>query len=166
VASYNNAFSSNAANNDLSLNGVFVNPNRALNAEGRTPQDFTHEVKGLWTYRLAAWGGLNLSGVYRYQSGRTWARSVGGLGPEIQLVSVLVEPRATRQLDAVHTIDLRVEKMWSPRKPVTLSVFADVFNATNLGVATRNVELSGPNFGVPAQWLEPRTLRAGARVLF
>jgi hypothetical protein len=79
---------------------------------------------------------------------------------------VLVQPRATRQLDAVHSLDLRVEKTWSPRKPVTLSLFADVFNAGNLGVSLRNIELSGPNLGVPAQWIEPRTLRAGARVLF
>ena len=47
VGSYNNAFSSNAANADLSTNGNFVNPNRRLNAEGRTPQDFTHELKVL-----------------------------------------------------------------------------------------------------------------------
>jgi hypothetical protein len=36
VGSYNNSFTSNAGTADLSYNGNFVNPNRALNAEGRT----------------------------------------------------------------------------------------------------------------------------------
>jgi hypothetical protein len=167
VGSYNNAFSSNAANNDLSTNGVFVNPNRALNAEGRTPQDFTHEVKLLGTYRLPAWGGVNVSGVYRYQSGRPWARSASGFGSQTELFALYMEPRATRELPAVNTLDLRLEKTWKPSQKLgTLGVFADIFNVGNQGVSLKDTEVSGPNFGVPARWIEPRTLRAGIRLLF
>jgi hypothetical protein len=167
VGSYNNDFSSNAANNDLSTNGNFVNPNRALNAEGRTPQDFTHEVKVLGTYRLPAWGGVNVSGVYRYQTGRPWARSASGFGSQTELFALYMEPRATRELPAVNTLDLRLEKTWKPSQKLgTLGGFVDVFNAGNQGVPLRATEVSGPNFGVPAKWIEPRTLRAGVRMMF
>jgi hypothetical protein len=166
VGSYNNAFSSNAGTNDLGANGVFANPNRALNAEGRTPQDFPHEVKVLGTYRLQWWGGLNVSGVYRYQSGRIWARSAA-FGPQTQLIAITVEPRGARQLDAVNTLDLRVEKTWKPsNRAATLGAFADVFNVANQGIALGVNSVSGPNFALPTQWTEPRTLRVGLRVMF
>ena len=167
VGNYNNSFSSNAGTADLSYNGNFVNPNRALNAEGRTPQDFGHELKGLWTYRLPVWGGLNVSGVYLHQSGRFWARAINtGSVPEVHLVSVLVEPRATRQMPDVHRVDLRLEKTFRLRKAETIGVFADVFNAGNQGVPLGMNNVSGPNFGVPNNWIEPRSLRAGVRLMF
>jgi hypothetical protein len=168
VGSYNNSFTSNAGTADLSYNGNFVNPNRALNAEGRTPQDFGHELKGLWTYRLPAWGGLNVSGVYLHQSGRLWARAINTSGfPEVHLISVLVEPRATRQMPAVHRLDVRVEKTFKPgQRAGTVGVFADVFNVGNQGVPLSVNNVSGLNFGVPNVWLEPRSLRAGVRVMF
>jgi hypothetical protein len=166
VGSYNNAFSSNAANSDLGTNGAFVNPNRLLNAEGRTPQDFTHELKVLGTYRLAPWGGLNLSGIYRYQSGRPWARAAS-FDAQTLVSQIFVEPRATRSLPAVNTLDLRVEKTWHPSPKLgTFGVFADVFNVNNQGLALVITNTSGANFGVPARWSEPRTLRAGVRVMF
>jgi hypothetical protein len=50
-----------------------------------------------------------------------------------------------------------------------LGVFLDVFNVGNIGTVDstwRNpvTLLSGPNFGVPQAWVEPRTMRLGARV--
>ena len=168
VGSYNNSFTSNAGTADLSPNGNFVNPNRALNTEGRTPQDFGHELKGLWTYRLPVWGGLNVSGVYLHQSGRLWARAINTSGlPEVHLISVLVEPRATRQMPGVHRVDLRLEKTFRPSpRAATVGIFADVFNAGNQGVPLGVTNVSGANFGVPNNWQEPRSLRAGVRLLF
>jgi hypothetical protein len=166
VGSFNNSFSSNAGSNDLGTNGDFVNPNRALNAEGRTPQDFTHELKALGTYRLQQWGGVNLSAVYVWQSGRTWQRTAA-FGPQTQLFALAVEPRAARQMPPVNRLDLRVEKTFQTAwKAGTFGVFADVFNVTNQGVPLGMNNVSGPNFGVPNNWLEPRSLRAGVRVMF
>jgi hypothetical protein len=166
VGNYNNAFTSNAANADLGTAGSFVNPNKLINADGRTPQDFTHEVKVLGTYRVEPWGGLNVSGVYRYQSGRPWSRTAN-FGAQTQTFQVFVEPRGTRQLPAANVLDLRVEKTWTPSRRIgTLGLFADVFNVTNQGIALRIDAGSGPNFGVPTQWIEPRMLRVGARVSF
>jgi len=165
VGSYNNAFGSNAANSDLGTSGNFVNPNRLLNTEGRTPQDFTHEVKVLGTCRIPTWGGATLGGVYRYQSGRPWARSAN-FGAQTQ-TSVFVEPRGTRELPAINSLDIRIEKTWRPSpKFGNTGIFVDVFNVSNQGVALRTSNSSGPNLGVPTQWLDPRTLRMGVRLFF
>jgi hypothetical protein len=167
IGNYNNAYAANAANNDLGFGGTFSNPNLRINTDGRTPQDFTHDFKLLGTYHLSHWGGLNTSGVYRFQSGRTWARSVTSFGAATQAGRVYVEPRGTRELDAVNTLDLRIEKTWKPSQKVgTLGLFVDLFNAWNQGVALRITNISGPNFGVPVQWLDPRTVRIGGRILF
>jgi hypothetical protein len=47
-----------------------------------------------------------------------------------------------------------------------LGLYLDVFNLTNTGVATRTVQRSGPAFGTPAAWTDPRLFRAGARLTF
>jgi hypothetical protein len=163
-ASFDNAFSSNAANSDLSTNGVYVNPNRALFSDGRPAADFTHEIKVLGTLRLPWWGGTRLSGVYRYQSGRAWARLVRFAGPT-QLSAEAVEPRGTRETPATNVCDLRVEKIFSVARS-KVGAYVDVFNITNQGIANRYNPISGPNFGTPSSWSDPRILRAGLRVTY
>jgi hypothetical protein len=165
TGNYNNAAAANAANNDLGINGVFVNPNRLINADGRTPQDFTHELKVFGTWRLARWSGANVSGVYRYQSGRTWARSAGGFGAASGVSAIFMEPRATRQMSGVNALDVRVQKDVKFHATTT-GLFVDVFNVWNQGVALRTANASGTNFGVPTVWSDPRTVRAGVRVVF
>ena len=168
VGNYNNNAYSNAAESDLGLGGAFSNPNGLINTDGRTPQDFTHDVKLLGTYRIAQWGGVNVSGFYKYQSGRPWARSAAGrgFGAATEVNQIFVEPRASRQLDAVCTLDMRIEKTWTPAKAARLGAFVDAFNVWNRGVALRASPVSGPSLGVPTQWLEPRTVRAGVRLMF
>jgi len=168
VGNYNNAAYTNAAGGNLALGGVFSNPNGLINAEGPTPQDFTNDVKLLGTYRMPRWGGVNVSGVYKYQSGRYWARSAAGrgFGAATEIGQIFVEPRATRQLGAVNTLDLRIEKTWNPATAWRIGGFADAFNLWNQGVALRVYPVSGPSLGVPIQWLDPRTVRAGIRLIF
>lgn len=165
VGNYNNAAYANAANNDLGTNGVFVNPNRLINAEGRTPQDFPHEVKVLGTWGFKRWSGGRVSGVYRYQSGRTWARSAGGFGAATETNVIFMEPRATRRMGSVNTLDLRVQQDIRIG-PMVPGFFLDVFNLWNQGVALRTNNMSGSNLGVPNAWSEPRTARAGVRMVF
>jgi len=163
-ASFDTAFSSNAANNDLSVNGVYVNPNRALYAAGRPAADFTHEVKVVGTVELPWLTGLRVSGVYRYQSGRAWNRLVAFNGPT-QLFAEAVEPRGAREAHAPSVLDLRVEKSFKAG-PSKVGAYADVFNVTNQGIANRYYQISGPSFGTPNSWSNPRILRAGLRVTF
>jgi hypothetical protein len=166
IGNYNNAFSSNAANNDNSINGVFVNPNRALNSEGLSGFDATHVVRVLGTTTVP-WGDWSVSGVYRYESGAPWSRLVvffTGLNQGFEVVHV--EPRV-RATPATNAADVRIAKKLGKRGArTTVDLIADVFNVTNAGHARAFVEQSGPQFGLPAAWTAPCTLRAGVRVEF
>jgi outer membrane receptor protein involved in Fe transport len=137
-----------------------MNPNRAINTTGRTPQDFTHEFKILGTW-LPGWAGLQVGGVYRYQSGRPWARNATGFGPLTGVNAIFMEPRATRFTPVVKALDLRAEKAFTLPAGSRISVFLDVFNVINEGVALRVNTQSGANFAVPTQWTDPRAVRAG-----
>jgi hypothetical protein len=164
--SFDNEFPSNTANAGLGANGIGVNPNWAIFRTGRTTEDRTHDVKVLGTYTLPYWGGVRVSGIYRYASGTPWGR-VAYFGPLTQLCCVgpLVEPKDSRQLSATNTADLRVEKTF-PLGATELGVYGDVFNINNQGIATAINATSGPNFGVPTLWINPRTLRIGVRATF
>ena len=104
---------SNSGGPDLGFNGVTADPNRAINADGPMPFDFTHEVKGLGTWRAPWWGGVNVSGVYQYHTGSAWGRTAQF--PSVQFVTfgVRIEPRGTRRATALNTMDLRVEKTFA-----------------------------------------------------
>jgi hypothetical protein len=58
-----------------------------------------------------------------------------------------------------------VEKTF-PLGATELGVYGDVFNINNQGIATAINATSGPNFGVPTLWINPRTLRIGVRATF
>ena len=164
--SYDNGFSSNAANGELSLNGIGANPNWTIFRTGRTSEDRTHDVKVLGIYTLPYWGGIRVCGIYRYVSGTPWGRVIP-FDPLTNLCcsGPLVEPKDAHELDATNTIDLRVEKTF-PVGSTKFGIYGDVFNLTNQGIATSINQGSGPNFGVPFGWSDPRTLRVGLRVRF
>jgi len=168
MGNYNNFNFTNAALNAVGTNGVFTNPNLLVKIDGHTPQDFTHELKVVGAYRLSRWGGLNVAGVYRLNSNRRYARQIGGPTSRIRTFDgIAVEPLGSRALDAINQLDLRVEKTWRPgSKSNTIGAFADVFNVGNQGVALTINNRSGPNFGVPNSWSDPRSLRAGVRWMF
>lgn len=162
----------NAARFDLGRPGRFVNPNSFINAYGRAPFDPTHEVKLMGTYRVPAWGGFNASAVYRYTTGQAWGRRARITGFNQGGEVVLMEPWGTRRLPAINRVDLRLEKTLDiPRAAGRLGLFFDIFNLTNQGVpnsdATTAVnEFSGPTFGQPVAWTDPRQLRVGLRFSF
>jgi hypothetical protein len=173
-----NRFQVNAARFDLGRNyGNFLNPNGLINAFGRGTFDPTHEVKLLGTYRMPRWGGVNLSGIYRYTTGQAWGRRATIVGLQQTFERIRVEPQGTRQAPAINQLDLRVEKtLPMPRTGGTLGVFVDAFNLTNQAVPDSYApslralsamnEFSGPQFGEPLAWVDPRTLRVGIRFEF
>lgn len=163
----NNEFGSNAASGDLGDNGNWMNPNRSLFSNGRTSQDYTHDVKVIGTYMLPFWGGARFSGIYRHTSGQPWARGVDfGSATGLCCGFLAVEPIGTRELPAVNSADLRIEKTFTGGRARSIGVYGDVFNVNNQGIAQRVNFQSGPNFGLPVSWSSPRTLRAGLRVMF
>ncbi len=162
----------NAARFDLGQPGRFVNPNLGINANGRATFDPTHEAKILGSYRVPAWGGFMVSGVYRYMTGQAWGRVafVSGFAQGTQRIRV--EPQGARRAPAINRLDFRLEKTARLRNGLaTLGVFADVFNVWNQGVPNSDagdaiIANSGARFGEPATWVDPRMLRAGIRVSF
>jgi len=163
-ASFDNNFTSNVANNDLITNGVYVNPNRAIFDSGPTSFDFTHELKLVGTVRLPRPGGVRVSGIYRLQSAMLWQRRVAFSGPT-QFNAIAVEPRGPRRAPAPNQLDLRIEKTVEVAR-TRVGAYADVFNVMNQGIGYRFFNVSGPNFGTPTAWANPRVLRAGLRVSF
>jgi len=162
----------NAARFDLGAPGRFVNPNSNINAFGRATFDPTHEVKLLGSYRVSAWGGTMLSGVYRYTPGQAWGRRAPIRGLPQGNENVRIEPVGTRRAPAINNLSLRAEKTLTlPRSGGTLGLFLDAFNVWNQGVPdsdARNaiMDNSGATFGEPIAWLDPRMFRAGLRLSF
>lgn len=150
----------------VGINGAYVNPNLALFRDGRAAFDRPHEVKVLGSYAWPHWGGVRIGGVYRYLSGAPWARTAD-FGPLTQAGGqIRVEPAGARTLPAFNTLDLRIEKQFRLSASRTVGAYADVFNVTNQGIPTAVNALSGPNFGLPTTWLDPRIIRAAVRVAF
>ena len=155
--------------------GVYVNPNRAINSTGLNTLDFPHQVNLNGTYRVKALGGLNASAVYKYVSGGPWGRTAqitaASATPALRQgnETVRIEPRGTNRTDAVNQVDLRFEKTfplgWARSQAI---VFADLYNLNNQGLVVLPpvTELSGANFGTPANWIQPRTLLAGFKVTY
>jgi hypothetical protein len=165
--SVNNEFGSSAASGDLGANGNWVNPNRMLFSNGRTTQDYTHDLKILGTYLVPWWGGVRVSGICRYTSGQPWARGVDfGSRTGLCCGFLSVEPIGARELPATNSADVRVEKTLPAGRRTMLGIYLDVFNVNNQGIAQRVNAQSGPNFAVPVSWSPPRALRVGARVSF
>lgn len=150
------------------VGGVFFNPNRSINNEGRSSGDSPHQVNLQGTYLLPAWGGVRVSGGYRYFTGLPWGRTVAITGlMQGTLQGVRLEPRGTRRLDATSVLDVRLEKTFplgGSRRAA--GIYADLFNVTNRGVAAGVQEASGNAFGQPTGWIQPRTMRVAARVTF
>lgn len=161
-----NTIFSNAANNAAGPGGTFSNPNRAINATSRTPNDVPHELKAFGTYRAPWLGGFNVSAVYRYFSGRPYGRLVPAAGLRQGFQQIRVEPIGTHRAAAVNTVDVRVEKTIPFGRGRRVGLYADVLNAGNHGVPLAVNEQSGVNYGLPGGWLEPRSLRVALRVSF
>lgn len=163
----NTAGGENRANGgDTSRSGVFGNPNRALNAEGRAFGDTPHQLNVQGTY-LMPWGGVRLSGGYRYSSGGAWGRTATIVGLAQGNQAVRIEPRGTRRIEATSQLDARLEKTFRLRASgSTVGIYADVFNLTNQGVPLTVQEGSGATFGQPLAWTTPRTLQVAARIRF
>jgi len=165
VGSFDNENGSNAAGTDLASGGNFSNPNRAINPSGRTVFDRRHDARVFGTYSFPYWGGIRVSGVYRYTSGAPWGRTVDSFDPRTQ-TAVLVEPVGTRQLPAINQADLRVEKTFTLPAGAVAGIYADIFNLTNSVVARNVIQSSGSAFERAFRWTDPRRFRVGIRVTF
>ncbi|MCU1382956.1 MAG: Outer rane receptor for ferrienterochelin and colicin [Acidobacteria bacterium] len=154
------------------ITGEFTDPNHFINADGPSTFDYTNQVKLDGTYRVPAFGGFNVSAVYRYTTGLAYGRTATIRGLDQGNETVRIEPRGTRRTDPINNVDFRVEKTFpvgaSDRR---IGVYLDLFNINNQGVIdssirTSVIEASGTTFGNPNSWISPRLARLGFRFTF
>jgi Carboxypeptidase regulatory-like domain/TonB dependent receptor len=163
---------SGSATQGLGQTGQFADPNHAINANGDTVFDFTNQVKLDGTYRLPAFGGFNVSAVYRYTTGMAWGRvaTIRGLAQGNE--TVRIQPIGTLRTDPINNVDFRVEKTFPlGSNDRRVGVYLDLFNLTNQGVIDNGVSggvisTSGSTLGNPNNWISPRIARLGLRFTF
>lgn len=142
---------------------AFMNPNGAINAEGRATYDKS-EFKVLGMYRVP--GGVNVSGVVWRQSGNRWERLITYFNTLVpgNFQTIRLEPRGSRETDPVWNVDLRIEPTARlPLGPGRVGVAFDVFNATNQGTPLALDGSSGRSFGAAITRNDPRMLRVVIR---
>lgn len=148
----------------------FLNPNSRINNDaGPGFFDRTYVFKASGSYRLPL--EIQVSGVFRAQSGTPWARvvtlrnDVNGIPLNQGTVSIYAEPRGSRTFPAVRMLDLRVAKSMRFRQH-SLEGILDLFNVANASTITSINGQTGPRFGAPLAILGPRVLRLGVRYAF
>jgi hypothetical protein len=144
--------------------GAAPNGPTSLRDAGTTRSQFDYsEVKLLGFYHAPWLHGATLGAVYRWYTGSRWHRQafVPGFG------NLVAETPNSRQLPSIARLDLRVEKTFRLTvAPSSFGVFAEAFNVTNVGRPLAYVRQSGPRFGQPSSWMDPRTIRIGVRYSF
>ena len=146
------------------------NPNRLINADSVTGFDPSNEIKVLSVWNPELLGGWVVSGVYRYLTGGAWGRTFFATGLAQGSENIRAERRGTRRLPAINQLDLHIEKTVRLRGSI-LGGYVDVFNLWNQGVPDSEWpdavnSNSGPNFGVPFVWRQPRQARIGLHLTF
>ena len=153
--------------------GTFADPNHFINADGPNIFDYTNQVKLDGTYRVPAFGGFNVSAVYRYTTGP----GVGTHGDDSRSQS---RQRNGSHRTTRHTADRPDQQPGFPRREDVpgrrfgdrqFGIYLDVFNINNQGVIdngqrTGVIEGSGSTFGNPNFWISPRLARLGFRFTF
>ena len=158
-----NEYLTNATYWSMNPGGYGANP--ALKSAPPAPPRFDYsEFKAVGSYRVPLWGGVTTAAVFRWHTGTRWSRYARVFEPIF--ASFPAEPVGRRRSPSLGSLDLRVEKTFHLPRSGTLGVYADVFNATNVGRATGIVPMSGPNLGDPDGWTDPRTGRLGVRYSF
>ena len=123
------------------------------------------QVRASGSY-LARWG-IQVSANFEHRSGNPLARTaVFRGGVRIPNITLRVQSIGSERLPDINILNFRAEKRFSLPKAQTLSVGANVFNATNTQAATAITVTSGPSFGVVTGRLLPRYLEFQSQYRF
>jgi hypothetical protein len=138
----------------------------SLRDAGKVRSQFDYnELKILGWYQADWLRGIRAGAVYRWRTGERWHRLAAVFVPAFGFLPA--ETPNSRRTPSIGTLDLRVEKTFPLRGPAqTMGVYVDALNATNVGRAFTYVRGSGPQFGQPNSWTEPRTMRIGLRYTY
>jgi hypothetical protein len=133
---------------------------------GTTRSQFDYsEFKVLGFFRVPWLQGAVFGGIYRWHTGTRWHRTATVFQPVF--ADLVAETPNSRRTPSIGLLDVRLEKTFSlPRSPGTFGIYLDALNVTNEGRALVYVRRSGPRFGQPSSWTDPRTIRIGVRYSF
>lgn len=154
------------------LGALLLDPNAALNAQGRGFVDRAYIGKVQAVYHLPArWGGLDLATVAAYTDGLVFARQllVTGLpqGPFLVDATVRGSPGGGNRTQYVINWNLRLSRQF-PLSFGRLAATLDLLNVTNGGQHLQENDLTGPLFNqrLPVAIQPPRFVRLGLRFGF
>ena len=138
----------------------------SLRDAGKVRSQFDYsELKLLGSYHTDWLRGVNTGAVYRWHTGTRWHRLTLITVPAFAFLPA--ETPNSRQTPSIGTLDLRAEKTVTLQSPArTLGVYVEALNASNVGRALGYFRASGPQFGQPATWTDPRTMRIGLRFTY
>jgi hypothetical protein len=85
---------------------------------------------------------------------------------QLSTVTMRLEPRGTRQGQAINVVNLRVSKSLALPRGGRIGIDADLFNLFNSSALTAASYVSGPTFGYVTDLLPPRIARFGVRYTF
>jgi hypothetical protein len=154
------------------IGALFLDPNTAIHAAGRSFADRAYVGKVQASYRMpAAWGGIEVASVADYMDGLVFARQllVTGLpqGPFLAAATVRGSPNGGNRAEHVTNWNLRLSRRFGvPSGRLTVS--ADVLNVTNAAHRLQESDLSGPTFNqrLPVAIQAPRFVRVEFRYEF
>ena len=151
------------------VGALFLDPNTAINATGRSYVDRAYVGKVQASYRLPA--GIELSSVADYLDGLPFARQmlVTGLaqGPIVVAATVRGSPEGGHRTQYAINWNLRLRREF--RLPAgRMAAAVDVLNVTNAGRKTQESDLGGPSFNLrlPVAIQPPRFVRMELRYEF
>jgi hypothetical protein len=151
---------------------LFLDPDTAINAAGRSFVDRAYVGKIQCTYRLpSALGGIEIANVADYMDGLAFARQllVTGLpqGPFLVDATVRGSPNGGNRAEYAINWNLRLSREFAI-KAGRVRVSADVLNVTNAAQRLQENDLSSPSFNLrlPVAIQPPRFLRIGFRYEF
>jgi hypothetical protein len=154
------------------IGALFLDPNTAIHAAGRSFVDRAYVGKIQASYRLpSAWGRIEVGSVADYMDGLVFARQllVTGLpqGPFLVATTVRGSPEGGNRAQYVINWNLRISREFG--LPIgRFAVGADILNVTNAGQRLQEDDLSGASFNLrlPVSIQPPRFLRIGLRYEF
>jgi len=151
---------------------LFVDPNTAIHAAGRSFVDRAYVGKLQATYRLpSTWGGIELASVADYTDGLVFARRllVTGLsqGPLLVTTTVRGSPEGGNRAQYAINWNLRISRQFDLAVG-RLALWVDVLNVTNAGQRLQQDDLNGPSFNLrlPVSIQPSRSVRLGFRYGF
>jgi len=144
---------------------VGLDPNSEVNAAYNGLLEWEYRAAASYLFRY----GILTSANFDIRSGEYWERSVqfrGPAGSRIPTQVLRVEPRGSRQADALTMLDIRAEKRFELGGSKRLSVTLNVYNLLNsnapLGIQGR----SGPTFGFVTSIPPGRLVEGAFRIGF